>query len=133
SVDIPVTPFYVIRNEQISFDPNAGTTGAIQATFTVGQIDTSQELEFVGIYVANTNFVDRNISLAIPNSERERTLAQIEAQLAANQPITFSVNLPDNSYETGSPARRERVYVRVGVKTSGIAEMLFTPVYTIEI
>jgi hypothetical protein len=134
TIDIPVQPFYVIRNEQIAFDPaGGGPHGTIRATFNVGQLTTSPALEYVGVYMNGTNFVDRINSIPIPNAQRERARAQILTQLNANSPITINVNLPDNIYQTGSPARREYVFVRVGVKTVGVAEMLFSPVYRVAI
>lgn len=132
-LDIPVTPFYTIENESFTYLPSAGTTGAIQATFNVGKVDTSRQLEFVGLYISTKQFVDRNIGLAIPNSQRERARSVIQSQLDANAPITISVNLPPDIFETGSPARREEVFVRVGVKTSGVSEMLFTQVQKVAI
>lgn len=134
SIEVPVTPYYVIRDEQLVYNAEGGgPTGAIRATFNVRQIVTSQALEYVGLYINGTTFVDRNTSLSIPNDERERTGEQILPQLNANEPITISVQLPENIYETGSPERREYVFVRIGVKTVGVSEMLFTPVHKVPI
>lgn len=134
SVDIPVQPYYVIRNEQIAHNPaGGGAHGTINATFAVGQVNTGQALEYVGVYVGTTTFVDRNNSVSIPDAERERLRAAILPQLESNGTISISVRLPDNIYQTGSPARREHVFVRVGVKTVGVAEMLFSPVHKIAI
>jgi hypothetical protein len=124
----------MIQNEQVVFDPaGGGAHGAIRATFNVRQVNTAQALNFVGLYVGTTSFVDRINSLPIPNAQRERSRAAILQQLNANEPITISVNLPDNIYATGSPLRREFVYVRVGVATAGVSELLFSPVYKIAI
>jgi hypothetical protein len=134
SIDVPVVPFYTIRNEQITYNAaGSGPTGAIQATFNVQQVDGSRQLEYVGLYIGTTSFVDRNIGLAIPNAQRERVRSQIQTQLDANAPISISVNLPADIHVTPSPARRDHVFVRVGVKTVGVAEMLFSPVQKIAI
>lgn len=134
SVDIPVVPHYNVRNPAITFNPTGGGPhGTIQATFTVDQIDTSRQLEYVGVYIGDKLFVDRNIGYAISNAVRERARTAIQTQLNTNAPITISVPLPANVYETNSPDRRKHVFVRVGVKTVGLAEMLFTPVQRIDI
>jgi hypothetical protein len=80
----------------------------------------------VGLYVATTQFVDRiNQSVRI-----ERPRSQISS-LAA--PITLNVALPANIHVTPSPERRDHVFLRIGVKTVGVAELLFSPVYTVPI
>src|SRR5690606_6382073 len=108
------------------YDPSVGTTGAITVTFNVNGVDTSRAIEYVGVYIGGNYFVDRNLGFVIPNAARERTAAAIATQLANNEPITITVPPPDDVYQTGSPALREKVYVRVGVKTAGVGEMLFT-------
>jgi hypothetical protein len=110
TVDVPVVPYYTIANETIVHN-----SGAIVATFDVGQVDTSRALEFVGLYVATTSFVDRtNMSARF---ERARS-----AIPNLNDPVTLTVNLPANL------AQRNDVFARIGVKTVGIAEMLFSPI-----
>lgn len=133
TIEVPVVPYHTIENEQITFNPSGGTNGAIEATFNVRQVTTSSALEFVGLYIGETLFVDRERGLEIASSERERTRAQVQAQLDANTPITISVNLPEDIYETGSPAVREHVFVRVGVRTEGVQHMLFTQVHKVDI
>jgi hypothetical protein len=134
SIDVPVEPFFVIRNEQFAFNPaGGGPNGTISATFNVRRVNATRQLEYVGLYIANNNFVDRIAAIPIPNPQRERTGAQVQTQLANNQPITITYQLPANIYLTGSPARRDKIYVRVGAKTLGVAEMLFSPVYEIPI
>jgi hypothetical protein len=96
-------------------------------------VNTTRQVEWVGVYVGLTTFVDRINSLAIANAQRERLRAQVQTQLDARSPITIAVQLPANIYETQSPARREHVFVRVGVKTVGVTEMLFSPVQKIGI
>ena len=125
-VTVPVTPYYTIENEAISHNPGVNApVGAIQATFKVGQVTTSRALEYVGLYVGTTSFVDRNHMVV--RTEKKA------AALDLNAPITLSVNLPANIRVTPSPESRDSVSVRVGVKTSGVDEMLFTQVYKIAI
>jgi hypothetical protein len=126
-IQVPVTPFYTINNINITY--NAGLNapgGVIQASVDLGQINTSRAVEFVGLYVGTTAIVDRTNSVV----RQERTRAQIP-NLSA--PITFSLNLPPNIHVTPSPERRDQVSVRIGVKTVGVAEMIFSQVIQVGI
>jgi hypothetical protein len=93
-----------------------------------GQVNTSRPIEYVGLYVGVTSFVDRINSVSIPPAQRERTRAQSLPVLNSDGEIMINVNLPATIYQTNSPWRRDFVFVRVGVKTVGVAEMLFSPV-----
>ncbi len=132
-LDIPVIPYYTIRNEVITYSPDPAPGGSITATFNVGQHETSRALEWVGVYIGMTNFVDRTNALPISNDIRERSGAAIQPIIDENGTVSITVNLPDDIHLTPSPARRESVFVRVGVKTVGIAEMLFTQVHKVAI
>jgi hypothetical protein len=131
AVDVPVTPYYTIVNP--SFTRGAATTanpgGTVTGTFRVGQINTSRQLEFVGLYVGVTSFVDRINGVSIPNAQRERARTAIQTQLTSNSDISITVNLPATIYQSNSPWVRDFVFVRVGVKTVGVNEMLFSPVF----
>lgn len=136
TVELPVTPYYTILDP--TFSRGAPTTevpgGSVSATFGVGQINTSRELEYVGLYVGVTSFVDRiNSVSAISNAQRERSRAMILPALNSNGDVTISVNLPANIYQTNSPWIRDVVFVRVGVKTVGVTEMLFSQVFELAI
>ena len=114
-VDVPVVPYYTIENPSISH-----AAGVVTASFEVGSVDTSRELEYVGLYVSTTSFVDRgNMAVRI---ERPRSAIPSLAD-----PITLSVTLP------ASLANRDDVYARIGVKTVGVSELIFSPVTRIEL
>lgn len=130
--DIPVQPYYTILNETITYSPSPAPGGSITATFRVGQHTTSPLVEWVGVYVNRTTFVDRTRSL-LANNVKERTRAQVQTQLNNNSDITITVNLPTDIHVTPSPDRRNSVFVRVGVKTVGVSEMAFSQVYEIPI
>jgi hypothetical protein len=112
-VEVPVTPYYTVEGEQIG-----ASDGALSATFRVGQVDTSRAVEYVGLYVSTTAFVDRQHSVA--RAERAR------GELASlDDPVQMSVDLPADLAKTG------QLFARVGVKTVGVAEMLYSPVHKI--
>lgn len=132
-VEVAVTPYYTI--EDVGFTRGAPTAevpgGSISATFRVGTIDTSRDLEFVALYIGTTSFVDRINGLSIPDEERELAGAAVQPQLDANEHITISVNLPETIYQSNSPWVRDFVYARVGVKTEGVAELLYTQLFEV--
>jgi hypothetical protein len=135
TVDVPVQPYYTILEPRISHNPAVNQPyGAITATFKVGQINPVNQLEFVGVYIGLTRFVDRSPNtISIANSVRERTRTAILTQLNANGDITITINLPNTIHATQSPDRRDFVFVRIGVKTVGVAELWYTPVQEIAI
>jgi hypothetical protein len=129
SFDLEVEPYYTIDEEVITYDPNPAPGGTITATFRVDQFTTSPLVELVGVYVNTTPFVDRNRR----TSFAERARSQIQTELNTNGTITVTVPLPANIHTTPSPEPREAVHVRVGVKTVGISELAYSPVYKIAI
>lgn len=115
TVAVPVVPYYTIKNETIRH-----SNGAIEATFSVGQVNTSRAVEYVGLYGATTSFVDRtNMDF---RTEKVRS-----AIASLSDPINLSVTLP------ATLAHKKEVFVRIGVKTLGVSELLFSPVYKIAI
>ncbi len=109
-VEVPVVPYYTIENASVA---HAG--GVVTASFDIGSVDISRELEYVGLYVSTTHFVDRsNMAVRV---ERDRTDIP-----SLDDPISLSVELTD------ALRARADVYVRVGVKTEGVDELLFAPV-----
>jgi hypothetical protein len=83
----------------------------------------------VGVYVGLTSIVDRTNTVAgITPAQKERSKAAIQTQFDNNGDITITYNLPANIYSTNSPVVRGQVFVRVGVKTVGVAELLYSPV-----
>ncbi len=134
SLEVPVQPYYTIENETITYNPGPGPGGSITATFNVAKHNTDLNLEYVGVYVGTRAIVDRtNNPLGISNAVRERSRAAIQSELDSNSPITITIPLPDDVHVTPSPARRNFVHVRVGVKTQTRTELVYTQVYKIDI
>ncbi|RIV23573.1 DUF3823 domain-containing protein [Fibrisoma montanum] len=113
TVDVPVLPYYVIRNEKFQ---RSGTT--LTATCQVAQATTGRAVERVTMYVGATQFVDIN-----NNAGRVDLTGAALADLS--KPLAFSMAVP------GSLVGKGYFYGRIGVKTVGVAEMLYTPVMKI--
>jgi hypothetical protein len=120
SVDIAVTPYYLVGNEQVRNDD-----GAIVATFRVQSIHTTRLVEYVGLYVSTTGIVDRNNQVL--RLERPR------AQIPSFDAIEMRLTLPESIRVKPEPGPRTEVFVRLGVKTVGVAELVYSPVYRIAI
>ena len=115
SVDVPVNPFFTIKNE--TFQKNGME---ITATFNLKKIDDTKELEYARVYIGQTTITDQNINVAnvtVPASSITDIL----------KPITTSINIP------ASLSNKEYVFARVGVKTVGVAELLYSQPQLIQI
>lgn len=110
-VDVPVDPFFVIKNEQIK----KGST-SIDATFNLQQVNTSRQLERVNLYISSTNIVDAN-------NQRASAQKVASAITSLNEPVTLRVTL---SSLPAAVAGKDFVFARVGVKTLGIQELAYS-------
>lgn len=107
-IDVPVNPYFVLKNEAFSKGE-----GKVSATFNVQQVATGRAIERVNLYIGTTTIVDPNNNVA--NAQ------EVAANLTdLSKPITLTVNIP------AAHASRQYLYARVGVKTSGVGEMLFS-------
>ncbi|RPD51321.1 DUF3823 domain-containing protein [Paracnuella aquatica] len=108
TVDVPVDPYFVIRNDNVQRSGNA-----INATFNIQRVNTTKDLEYVRLYVGQTMITDQ--------VRNEGSATKMPADIAdMSQPVTLSVNVP------GSMASKEAVYARIGIKTVGVAELLYS-------
>lgn len=114
TVDVPVTPYFIINNE--TFQKNGPSS--ITATFKISQVVASASLDKVGLFVGETMLVDN-----LFNSEKSEINGTAISDL--NQSLTLNVNVTD--------AKSKYVFVRVGVKAKESAEYLFTQVQKIQI
>ena len=113
-VDVPVQPYYVVRNATFT---KSGT--AITATCQVSQTATGRTIEAVTLFLNSTQFVDTSNSLFGRNTKSGTDLSNLA------QPLNFSQALPSTA--------RGVVYARIGVKTQGVNELYYSPVQKIEL
>lgn len=107
-VDVTVQPYFIIQSA--TFAKNGDN---ITATFTVTQVNTSLPLESVSLYLG------KNIILDHVNNQAEGALAGGDIP-DLTQPLTLNVTIP------ASLAAGDYLFARVGVKTSGVAERLYS-------
>ncbi len=108
TVDVPVDPYFVIKNETFA---RSGNT--INATLNLQRINTTKALEVVRLYIGGTTILDQVRNDAVV-SKAANTITDL------TQPITLSGTIP------AAVAAKGYVYVRVGVKTVGVAELLYS-------
>jgi hypothetical protein len=110
-IEVPVDPFFVIKNEQIKKG-----SSTIDATFNLQQVNTTRQLERVNLYISGTTIVD-----ATNQSANAQKVASDITNLS--QPVTLSLNL---SSLPAALAGKDYVFARVGVKTVGIQELAYS-------
>lgn len=108
NLDVPVDPYFIIKSE--TFTKNAT---AVTGTFQLQSVNTTRTLELARIYIGPNLIVDQN-----NNSANAQILAAAIPNLA--QPVTLNVTIP------ATLANESYIYARIGVKTTGVAELLYT-------
>jgi hypothetical protein len=106
-VDVPVVPYFIIKSATFQKSGNDVT-----ATFTVQAVNTTRTLELVRIYIGQTLITDQNNNAA--NAQK------LAVDVTLGQPVTVTATIP------ASLLTKEYVYARVGVKTNGIAELIYS-------
>lgn len=120
-VDVPVQPYYVVRNATFT-----KSSSSITATCRVSQAATGRNIESVTLFMNTTQFVDTNNGVALTDPERARNTGNVLAGAALadlNRELNLSFILPS--------ALRGVCYVRIGVKTQGVGELFYSPVQKI--
>jgi hypothetical protein len=119
TLDLQVIPYYLVRNAAYTV-----AASALTATFSVDQIITGADakaIERVNLYINKTQFVSGNGDENIAQSE-------LAASAITNpSSVTMTVNVP-----TISPTQNY-VFARIGVKISGIEDMIFSPLQKIQL
>lgn len=120
TLDLEVTPYYMIRNPQIS-----GSGGTVTATFKAEKIITdanAKDIERVSLYINKTQFVSGNNDQKVANTD----LAGPAITDMNN--ISLSVGVPGDL----TPVQNY-VYARIGLKIAGIEDLLYSPVVKISL
>jgi hypothetical protein len=108
TTDVTVDPYFIINN--VTYE-RAGNS--ITATFRLQPVNTSRTLEAARLYIGQTTIVDQNNNMA--------NVAKPANQIPDfGQPVTITANIP------AALQTKDYLYVRVGVKTNGVAELLYS-------
>ncbi|UPK72633.1 DUF3823 domain-containing protein [Chitinophaga filiformis] len=114
TVEVPVQPYFIIKNARAT---KTGTT--VNATFTIERINTSHTLESATLYLGKTNIAD-----AVNNLKAQVVGADALGDITG--PVTISTDIP--STLTGETF----FFARIGVKTAGVGEQIYTQPIKIE-
>jgi len=111
-VDVPVQPYYVVRQTTI-----AKSGSNVTASGLVSQVSTGRNIEGVTLFLNTTQFVDTNNSLLGQTTLSGSALSNL------SQPLNLSVAIPATA--------KGAVYARIGVRTQGVGELYYSPVQKI--
>jgi transcription elongation factor Elf1 len=121
-VDVPVQPYFTVGSTTF-----AKANNVVTASCKVNQVSTARAIESVSLFINYTQFVDNS-----------NVVGQTQAEQTANTGATLSgaalANLGNNlnlSFIVPAAARGKVLYARVGVKTQGVGEMIYSPVQQI--
>lgn len=118
SLDLEVTPYYMIRNAQIS-----AAGGKVSATFKVEKIITdsalAKNIEKVSLCINKTQFVSRGDDIAVTDL----------AGNAITDPGSISLNV---TVPAMVPAQNY-IFARIGIKIANVEDMIYSPVQKIQL
>lgn len=106
-IDVEVQPYYVVSNSSVSVNGNN-----LSVSFTIDGINTNRNLEFAAVYMGRTSLTD---------AVRNEGVVDIPAdQIELGTPVTIEVPIPNGL------SGRSEIFVRIGAKTVGVPELVYT-------
>lgn len=112
-MDVIVEPFFMVRNENFQLE-----SSTLKASFNVEQIAADSSLQFVSLFIGETTLVDNQFKaneVRLPSGEIENL----------NDTINLEMDL--------SEVDQDFIFARIGVKTKGNPELIFSKVKKIEL
>lgn len=106
SIDVNVNPYFILSGT--SFAKNGDQ---LTVTTTITQVHDNLPLEAVRLYIGKTNIVDQ-----------VNKVADVTAAVDISQPVSLTITLPEKT----------TYYARIGVKTAGVAEQVYSAVQKVE-
>jgi hypothetical protein len=113
TIDVPVNPYFIIRNDNLQRN-----NSILTAIFDVEQVVQSREIERIALYVGTTSFVDSRYNAA------KLEHAATNSALGTN---TLSLDL------SSVVQNLDYLFARIGVKTRGVEEMIYTATKKIDL
>ncbi|MBC7569647.1 MAG: DUF3823 domain-containing protein [Spirosoma sp.] len=118
-LDIEVTPYYMLRNSQLTVNGRK-IAGSVQLEKVITDAINGKTVERVSLYVNKTQFVDAGNSIN-------------KADLAGSAITDLTkVNLTTADIPALVPLQ-DYVYARIGLKITGVEDMIYTPVQKINL
>jgi hypothetical protein len=107
TIDIPVTPYFIVRNESYRKEGNT-----VIARLTIDQVSNNANLALARLYLGKTNITDQS------NNDSNATLNA--SAITIGQEITITASIPANL------ATADYLFARVGVQAAGVGELYYT-------
>lgn len=110
NINIEVTPYYMVRNSQFSISGNT-----VEASASLEQIITGEDLrniDHVTLYLNSTKFVSNN---------NDENIARGDADISELSNLSMSVDISEN-------ITQNYIFARIGVRISGVEDMIFSPI-----
>src|SRR5690606_6267824 len=114
TIDFPVDPYFIIQNESFQQDGDA-----VHADLHISHINTGRDLDRVKLYIGETVFVDGIINVT--------SAEKLAADIDTDQSISLAADIPETLRDKGY------AFVRIGVKTIGVAEFIYSQPVRIEL
>lgn len=116
-LDIEVTPYYMIRNPQLT-----ASGGNVSATFNIEKVimgTSARDVENVSLYINKTQFVSgaNNVAVKTVNG----------ADITNPNNVVLGIAIPTTTQAQGY------VYARIGLKIAGVEDRIFSPVKKINL
>lgn len=118
TVNLEVTPYYVIKSPQITSSGSGGVKASCQLQQVVTDSVNAKGIDFVALYVNNTQFVAGSNNVASVN--------------IAGSAITDMNNIQLSATVPDAAAKQPYMFARIGVKLAGIEDMLFSPLFKVQ-
>lgn len=117
TLDIEVMPYYMIRDPQFSLSGRTvNTSGRLEQIVTGTDAKT---IERVSLYISKTQFVDSRTSIATKDLSG--------GDITDLNSVALSVDVP------ALTPTQNYVFARMGVKISGVEDMIFSPVQKLDV
>lgn len=116
TLDIEVTPYYMIRNPQFT-DLDSNVTATFRAEKIIVDAN-AKDIERVSLYINKTQFVSGGDNIASSSKDGSAITDMNNISLTVRIPTI----VPTQNY----------VFARIGIKISGVEDMLFSPVQRIQ-
>jgi len=111
SMNVEVTPYYMVRNPQITVSNKIAT-----ATFNIEKVITdanSKGIDRVSLYINKTQFVSGGDNIAATDLNG--------SSITSLNNLSINVTIPSIS------PTQNYVFARIGIKISGVEDMIFSP------
>ncbi len=113
TMDIEVMPYYMLRSAQFTMSGRKAT-GSVKLEKVITDVVNGKAVERVSLYVNTTQFVDAGNNVAKTDLVGVDVKDISSVNLIADVPTL----IPSQGY----------VYARIGLKISGVSDMIYTPI-----